>query len=123
MVADGMTRTVQQRIPPERLRLGERLLDSIDAFVDECPIVEPCLNASRRYSVILAFEVADLVNQGITLTRVSPDNQFPAYSVSGELSPQGRWINHQRADTFLPSYGVRWQLEIGPWSWSLGTEP
>ena len=123
MVADGTTRTVQQRIPPERLRLGERLLDSIDAYVDECPIREPCLDASRRYSIILTFEVADVVNREITITRVPPeDSQVPPYSFRGELSPQGRWIDHQRADTFLPSYRVRWRLEIGQWTWRLGTE-
>ena len=129
---DTMTRQrivtpVQQGIPPEQLRLGKTLLDSIDAFSDDCTIKAPCMNKpERRYSIILAFEVkgaSDFDGNKIEIRRILPKgNKFDPYSKSGKLSEQGRWINHQRADIFLPSHRVRWELKLGQWSWNLGTE-
>ena len=118
---------VQQSIPPEQLQLGQALLDSIEAFSDDCTIAVPCADEpDRRYSIVLAFEVNDLRDfrgQEIAIRRLLPDrSRLPKYSASGELSQRGRWINHQRADIFLPSYSVRWELQIGEWRWNLGTE-
>lgn len=114
---------VQHGIPPEQLRLGEELLDSIDAYRDDCPLTRPCSHPSRRYVVILAFEVdvSDPVDYEITIRREPPrGSRVEPYSATGALSGRGRWINHQRADVFLPAYGVRWRLDIGSWSWDLG---
>ena len=114
---------VQHRIPPEQLRLGEELLDSIDAYREDCPLASPCLQPNRRYAVILAFEVdvPDPVDFEIAIRRKPPPgSRVKPYSATGALSARGRWINHQRADVFLPAYGVRWQLDIGSWSWDLG---
>lgn len=124
MRRDGVAVSVQNQIPPEELRLGSDLLDSIDAFTDECSPTNPCSNPSRRYSLILAFDVdiASPETYAITIHRTPPEESpFDPYSNAGQLSPAGRWINHQRADVFLPSNRVRWQIEIGDWSWNLGT--
>ena len=113
---------VQHRIPPEKLRLGEKLLDSIDAYTDDCPLHHPCLDSNRRYAIILAFEVNALGPVDCKIRRNPPtQSPIPPYSMTDKLSARGRWITHQRADVFLPAYRVRWLLEIGQWSWDLGT--
>ena len=122
-----MAMSVQQSIPPERLRLGQNLLDSIEAYATACPAAAPCMDPKRRYSVVLVFEVsgvADVGGHAIALRRVPPGNsEIPALSASGALSDQGRWISQQRADAFLPAYGMRWVLQVGEWTWVLGTGP
>ena len=51
---------VQQSIPPEQLRLGLSLFDSIEAFSDDCTVDEPCKDQpERRYSIVLAFEIVE----------------------------------------------------------------
>ena len=127
MVSQGVATPVQQSIPPERLRLGRSLFDSVDAFSDDCTISAPCADEpERRYAIILAFEFSDaprFSGQTIEITRNPPmDSPFEPYSRKGKLSERGRWINHQRADVFLPSHGVRWALRLGDWTWNLGTE-
>ena len=114
--------SVQHRIPPEELRLGEKLLGSLDAYKDDCSLASPCLESSRRYAIILAFEV-DVPGPVDCKIRRNPPDDIPVkpHSITGKLSARGRWIIHQRADFFLPSYRFRWLLEIGQWSWDLGT--
>lgn len=122
-----MTIPVQQSIPPEGLRLGQNLLNSIEAYATACPATAPCMDPQMRYSVVMAFEVsgiADVGGHAISLRRESPGNsEILALFVSGTLSDQGRWIGQQRADAFLPAYGVRWVLQVGEWTWVLRTEP
>ncbi|MCY4507806.1 MAG: hypothetical protein OXG35_12735 [Acidobacteria bacterium] len=115
---------VQHGIPPEELRLGNALLDSIDAYREACPLASPCLKSKQRYAVILAFEVdvPDPEGYEIAIRREPPrGSPVDPYSATGTLSGRGRWINHQRADVFLPAYGVRWRLNVGSWGWDLGT--
>ena len=128
MTSQRIARRVQQSIPPEQLRLGRSLMYSLEAFSEDCPINTPCTDQpERRYSIVLAFEVKgaqDFDGYEITIRRIPPsDSRFEGYSRSGILSDRGRWINHQRADVFLPSNGVRWVLQLGEWNWNLGTEP
>ena len=122
MTSPGMATPVQRSIPPEQVNLGTSLLDHVESFSDDCPITAPCANdPQRRYSIILAFEVMgtdNLQGHDIQLRRTS--SPFGSYSASGTLSERGRWINHQRADAFLPSNRVRWELRIGEWTWNLG---
>lgn len=116
--------STQHSIPPENFRLGSNLLDSIEAYSEDCPPNRPCVESSRRYAVILTFKVVgkDCVGCSIMIRRVPPkDSQFVTYSDNGKLSEQSRWVNHQRADVFLPSNRVRWRLEIGQWRWDLRT--
>ena len=122
MVRQDTAALVQHKIPPEKLRLGEELLDSIDAFRDDCPLDSPCSEPDRRYAIILAFEAAVSGPVDCRIHRKPPTKSLiPAYSITGNLSVRGRWITHQRADVFLPAYNVRWLLEIGEWNWNLGT--
>ena len=124
MVRRNEVTRVQHGIPPEALRLGEELLDSVDAYREDCPLTSPCLEPKRRYAVILEFEVdvPDPVDYRIAIHRKPPPgSRVLPYSATGALSERGRWINHQRADVFLPGYGVRWELDVGSWSWDLGT--
>ena len=118
--------TVQHNIPPENLSLGNDLKRRLDAYTAQCSLLKPCHIPSDRRAIILTFtvDVAQPEQYQISMRRIPPDN-FPhlEHSSSGALSEKGRWINHQRADIFLPSYGVRWLLEIGLWSWDLGTVP
>lgn len=124
MVRRNQAKRVERTIPPEELRLGDELLGSIDAYRRECPLTRPCRNRTRRYALILAFDV-DVENPSdyeITIRRKPPTgSRVERYSARGTLSGRGRWVNHQRADVFLPSYGVRWRLDVGSWSWDLGT--
>ena len=124
MVSQGLAEAVQQSIPPEQLRLGDDLIDSIDSFVDDCPEDAPCLDSSRRYAMILTFKVdlESTSNDEISISRTHPtDSRFNPYSIGGKLSASGRWLNHQRADVFAPGYRVRWLLRIDEWTWDLGT--
>lgn len=124
LVTQGLAEPVQQSIPPEQVSLGDDLLNSIDVYRNDCPLSDPCMDSSRRYSVILTFEVdaENLLDSEIEILRNPPPNsRVPPYSKNGELSSQGRWINHQRADVFAPGYRVRWLLRIDEWTWDLGT--
>ena len=127
MESQAIATAIARSIPPERLQLGDALMDSIDAFAEDCPVEAPCMDPKRRYSIILAFDVAsvnEIDGYPIELRREPPENSgLPAYSVSGTLSARGRWINHQRADSFRPTYRVNWVLQVGQWTWELGTEP
>ena len=124
-VRQGLVEPVQRSIPPEQVSLGENLLGKIDAFLDVCTLSEPCTNSEDRYVLILTFEVESEndFNRKISISRIpQSDSPIPEYYNEGELSPRGRWINHQRADVFAPAYGVRWLLEIDNWTWDFGTE-
>jgi hypothetical protein len=46
---------------------------------------------------------------------------FGKYSARGKLDEGGQWINHQRADLFLPGYGVERILTADKYSWTLLT--
>lgn len=127
MVSRGIAKPVQRNIPPAQIRLGKSLFDSVEAFSEDCTIEAPCADQpDRRYAIILAFEVSDArrsAGKRIEVERVPPrDSRFEEYSASGRLSERGRWLNHQRADVFLPSYDVRWVLQLGDWTWNFGTQ-
>ena len=126
MESQDLVEPVQRSIPPAQVRLGKTLFDSIDAFRRDCPRSTPCRDFSRRYAMILSFEVntTSLRNGDIEIRRVPPpDSKIEEISWKGKLSPLGRWINHQRADTFVPAYRFRWILQIDEWTWRLGTQP
>lgn len=118
-------------MPPEKVSLG-RLIDAIDDYRKVCGPNHPCLTASERKAIVLALELegGDEVSPQIHLARVPPpDSKIPAYETGGRLSPQGRWITHQRADVFLPAYNVRWVLRTttmcgdSPCRWAIQTKP
>jgi hypothetical protein len=49
------------------------------------------------------------------------DPQRGTYVARGTLDQGGHWINHQRADLFLPDYGVKWTLDVDNHILKLGT--
>jgi hypothetical protein len=49
------------------------------------------------------------------------DGAKGTYIAEGTLDQGGHWINHQRADLFLPDYGVRWILDVDGNFYTIGT--
>jgi hypothetical protein len=123
--------TVAHKLPPEKIPLKE-LFRLVNWYSDKCTIKEPCKDPNDRYSIVMAFEFQMQKTKGveITLERKIPkdleshfeeDPNFGNYSARGKLDEGGHWINHQRADLFLPGYGVEWVLTADTYSWTLLT--
>ena len=116
-------------MPPEKIPLKE-LFRLVNWYSDKCTIKEPCKDPNDRYSIVMAFEFQMQKTKGveITLERKIPkdleshfeeDPNFGNYSARGKLDEGGHWIN--RADLFLPGYGVEWVLTADTYSWTLLT--
>lgn len=123
--------TIAHKLPPEEIPLKE-LFRLVNWYSDKCTIKEPCKDPHDRYSIVMAFEFQMQKIKGIeiTLERKIPkdleshfqeDPNFGKYSARGKLDEGGHWINHQRADLFLPGYGVEWILKADTYSWTLLT--
>ncbi len=117
--------TVAHELPPEEIPLKE-LFQKIDWYSETCTLELPCKDPEERYAIVLAFEFQMQQTKGVevSLKRKLPKNIDPGvgeYAASGILDEGGHWINHQRADLFLPGYGVEWILNAGEHSWSLLT--
>ena len=123
--------TVAHKLPPDKIPLKE-LFRLVNWYSDKCTLKEPCKEPDDRYSIILAFEfqMKDTKGVEVSLERRIPvdlkshfneDPNLGKYSAGGMLDEGGHWINHQRADLFLPGYGVEWALTVGEFSWTLLT--
>jgi hypothetical protein len=123
--------TVAHRLPPDKIPLKE-LFRLVNWYSEKCTLKEPCKDPDDRYSIILAFEfqMSDTKGIAVSLNRRVPEDlkqEFDAdpnhgeYSAEGRLDEGGHWINHQRADLFLPGYGVEWVLKAGKYSWTVFT--
>jgi len=123
--------TVAHRLPPDKIPLKE-LFQLVNWYSDKCTLENPCKEPDDRYSIILGFEFQMHKAKGIevTLERKIPgdlkshfkeDPNVGEYSAGGILDEGGHWINHQRADLFLPGYGVEWVLKAGEYSWTMLT--
>jgi hypothetical protein len=120
---------VADSVPPERIPLGY-IEELVDDYRKDCPLKDPCKDPNDRYSIVLAFEFKFKPTKGVdvTLERQIPDHLQPHfgehgnYRAKGTLDHGGHWINHQRADLFLPGYDVKWELTAGGHSWTLGTK-
>jgi hypothetical protein len=123
--------TVAHKLPPDKIPLKE-LFRLVNWYSDKCTLKAPCKDPEDRYSIILAFEFQMKDTKGIevSLKRRVPedlksdfeaDSDLGNYSAEGMLDEGGHWINHQRADLFLPGYGVKWILKAGEYSWTLLT--
>ena len=123
--------TVAHQLPPEKIPLKE-LFRLVDWYTEKCPLKEPCKDPADRYAIVLAFEFQMAGTKGINVSlkrQVPPDIQsyfgedpnVGGYTAKGILDQGGHWINHQRADLFLPGYGVEWILTAGDYSWQLLT--
>lgn len=124
-------KTVAHKLPPEQIPL-KKLYQLVNWYSDKCSIKEPCKDPNDRYAIVMAFEFQMQKTKGIdvSLERKIPkdleshfqeDPNFGKYSARGKLDEGGHWINHQRADLFLPGYGVEWILTADKYSWTLLT--
>jgi hypothetical protein len=123
--------TVAHKLPPDEIPL-KVLFRLVNWYSDKCTLKEPCKEPDDRYSIILAFEfqMKDKKGMEVSLERRIPeylksdfdgDPNHGKYTARGILDEGGHWINHQRADLFLPGYGVEWVLKAGEYSWTLLT--
>ena len=128
--ADEQITAVTSQVPPEEVSLGS-LRTAIENYARRCPRRSPCTDPQndRRKAVILVFQFNLLNPKGVPLSfmRTTDDlRMIPPYPVTtGQLSTCGRWINHQRADAFLPNYRVKWILKAGTdpaWQWEFRTK-
>lgn len=125
-------RPVYTSVPPECLPLGE-LAELIKAATQNCPIEKYCKDPELRKAIVLVFYFPEKNPKGfeLSLIREIPSrlekyfNMDPLkgmYIARGTLDQGGHWINHQRADLFLPDYGVKWILKVDDHIYKLGTK-
>jgi hypothetical protein len=118
-------------VPPECLPLGN-LAEKIKQATEECPVEKYCTDPERRKAIILVFDFQMKNPQGheVKFIREIPqdleqyfemDPYKGTYVAEGTLDVGGHWINHQRADLFLPEYGVEWTLEVDGNFYEIGT--
>jgi hypothetical protein len=123
---------VAVKVPPKSIPL-DFIGDLVDDYRKKCTLKDPCKDPEDRYVLVLAFKFKIKKPKGtiVSLERRIPDsllNYFSedkkkgTYYVEHELDQGGHWINHQRADLFLPGYKVQWTLKADGRSWELGTE-
>ena len=123
--------TVTDQEPIDTINLQE-LFRLVKLYSLKCPLKKPCMKPKDRSSIILAFEFQMDEPKGadISLERQIPPNMkeyfkapyYGYYSTDGKLDEGGHWINHQRADLFLPGHGVEWILKANQYCWKLITE-
>jgi hypothetical protein len=105
-------------IPPSKVRLGKGIYYFLDTYrtVDKSA-------AANRYALLLVFEWDRPQVGPITLKRTINREyaDFPEMIWTGSLAQHSLWINHQRADAFLPGYKVEWTLKEGGYTWIFKT--
>lgn len=125
-------KAVAIKVPPKSIPL-DFIGDLVDDYRKKCTLKEPCKDPNDRYVLVLAFKFKINNPKGtiVSLERRIPDSLLDYFSedkkkgkyyVEHELDQGGHWINHQRADLFLPGYKVQWILTADGYSWELGTE-
>ncbi len=119
-------------VPPECLPLGE-LAEKIKQATLDCPIDKYCTDPELRKAIVLVFHFRMENPQGreVKFIRDIPqeleqyfemDRYKGTYIADGTLDQGGHWINHQRADLFLPDYGVEWILDVDGHIYEIGTK-
>ena len=119
------------KVPPESLPLGE-LAERIKEATRNCPIEKYCEDPDLRKAIVLVFNFPMESPGGskVSIIREIPsrlekyfemDPRKGKYVASGTLDVGGHWINHQRADLFLPDYGVKWILKLDENIYKIGT--
>jgi len=125
-------RPVYTSVPPECLPLGE-LAELIKEATRDCPIEKYCKDPKMRKAIVLVFYFPTENPKGheMSLIRKIPsrlekyfemDPFKGEYIAKGTLDQGGHWINHQRADLFLPDYGVKWILKVDKHIYKIGTK-
>jgi hypothetical protein len=122
---------IYAKVPPECLPLGD-LAEHIQRVTQDCPIEKYCKDPERRKAIVLVFDfgVKNSKGRNVKFIRDIPkrlekhfemDPYKGTYVAKGTLDQGGHWINHQRADLFLPDYGVTWTLDVDGHIFKLGT--
>lgn len=122
---------IYTRVPPQCLPLGE-LAERIREATQDCPIDKYCTDPELRKAIVLVFYFGIVNPKGrrVEFIREIPtrlekhfaqDGAKGTYIAEGTLDQGGHWINHQRADLFLPDYGVRWILDVDGNFYTIGT--
>lgn len=122
---------IYARVPPECLPLGE-LAERIKEATEDCPIEKYCKDPVLRKAIVLVFyfHLDHPKGRKVEFIREIPprlekyfelDQLKGIYVAEGTLDHGGHWINHQRADLFLPDYGVRWILDVDSDIYRIGT--
>jgi hypothetical protein len=123
---------IYARVPPECLPLGE-LAERIREATQDCPIDKYCTDPELRKAIVLVFYfgIDNPKDRSVEFIREIPtrlekhfleDEAKGTYVAEGTLDQGGHWINHQRADLFLPDYGVRWILDVDGNIYTIGTK-
>lgn len=122
---------IYAKVPPECLPLGD-LAEHIKRATQDCPIEKYCEDPERRKAIVLVFDFGKANARGrkVKFIRDIPkrlekhfemDPYKGTYVAKGTLDQGGHWINHQRADLFLPDYDVTWTLDVDNHIFKLGT--
>ena len=123
---------IYTRVPPQCLPLGE-LAERIREATQDCPIDKYCTDPELRKAIVLVFYFGLESARGrkVEFIRDIPpelekhfveDEAKGTYFADGTLDQGGHWINHQRADLFLPEHGVTWILDVAGNIYTLGTK-
>ena len=125
-------RPIYTRVPPECLPLGE-LAELIKEATKDCPIEKYCKDPELRKAIVLVFYFPAENPKGLELSLIREiplrlekyfkmDPLKGKYVAKGTLDQGGHWINHQRADLFLPDYGVKWIFKVDEHIYKIGTK-
>lgn len=108
-----------KKIPPSKISLGSRLFGILDAYRTTWTD-----DPEKRKAVVLVFDWGEAQNISLELERDVLFDNVPIKDLkwSGKLAGEQRWIHHERADAFLPAYGIKWTLNAGGYTWILKTE-
>lgn len=117
---------VINQVPPQNMSL-KHLRTAIESYSNRCSIEttkQYCTgSADDRRAILIVIKTDMPPGQPISISRKqSHTSDIPPYKVSGQLQPSSRWLNHQRADAFLPKKSIKWNLQIGEHCWPLGTK-
>ena len=116
---------VYNLVPPQDISL-DHLSEAIRRYSNRCSredLKDFCTDPNNRKSVLLIIETDMQPGLLIGISRLRSDSSdIPPYRQMDMLQPSGRWLNHQRADAFLPKKNFTWRLQIGDRMWTLGTK-
>ncbi len=103
-------------VPPSEVKLGNDLYQQLNTYSTTGKST-----AEDRRAIVLVFKWDGPQSGKVTLQRVSEYGDIPGMTWKGVLRGEKLWINHERADAFLPGYGLKWILTLGKNTWVFET--
>jgi hypothetical protein len=105
----------------QTINLGKKLVSFLDTY----------RTAGRKtpddgMSLVLFFEWDEAKSGDVEFERKVPTpikKTVPPMKWVGKMDSDLGWINHQRADAFIPSYGIQWDLKVGDANWEFVFAP